>query len=61
MITVLVVEDDEKLNYIVSAKLEEQGYRVRHCGNPMEAFDVMDQEKVDLIGLRHHDAGDGRI
>lgn len=49
MITVLVVEDDEKLNYIVSAKLEEQGYRVRHCGNPMEAFDVMDQEKVDLI------------
>lgn len=49
MITVLVVEDDEKLNYIVSAKLEEQGYRVRHCRNPMEAFDVMDQEKVDLI------------
>lgn len=49
MITVLVVEDDEKLNYIVSAKLEEQGYQVRHCGNPMEAFDVMDQEKVDLI------------
>lgn len=49
MITVLVVEDDEKMNYIVSAKLEEQGYRVRHCGNPMEAFDVMDQEKVDLI------------
>lgn len=49
MITVLVVEDDEKLNYIVSAKLEEQGYRVRHCGNPMEAFDVMDQAKVDLI------------
>ena len=45
MITVLVVEDDEKLNYIVSVKLEEQGYRVRHCGNPMGAFDVMDSGK----------------
>ena len=49
MITVMVVEDDEKLNYIVSAKLEEQGYHVRHCSNPIEAFDVMEQEKVDLI------------
>ena len=49
MITIAVVEDDEKLNYIVSATLEEQGYQVKSCKDPMEAFDVMDQEKVDLI------------
>ena len=37
MISVLVVEDDEKLNYIVSNKLSEEGYEVFHCGNPLQA------------------------
>lgn len=49
MITVAVVEDDEKLNYIVSARLREQGYEVRSCHDPLEAFDVMDREKIDLL------------
>lgn len=49
MITIAVVEDDEKLNYIVSARLREQGYDVRSCPNPIKAFDIMEQEKIDLI------------
>lgn len=49
MITIAVVEDDEKLNYIVRARLREEGYEVRSCKDPLEAFDVMDQEKVDLL------------
>lgn len=49
MITIAVVEDDENLNYIVSARLREQGYDVRSCPNPIKAFDIMEQEKIDLI------------
>ncbi len=49
MITIMVVEDDEKLNYIVSARLEQQGYQVKRCKNPIEAFDVMENHKVDMI------------
>ena len=49
MISVLVVEDDEKLNYIVSNKLSEEGYEVFHCGNPLQAFDIMDSYKIDVV------------
>ena len=49
MITILVVEDDAKLNFIVSKKLTEEGYDVRRAGNPIEAFDIMEKVKIDLI------------
>ena len=49
MITILVVEDDEKLNKIVSVSLRERGYNAVSCMTAMEAFDKMIDVKVDLI------------
>jgi len=49
MITILVVEDDEKLNKIVSVSLRERGYNAVSCMTAMEAFDKMIDVTVDLI------------
>ena len=49
MIAILVVEDDEKLNKIVSASLDAHGYRSVSCLSANEAFDRMIDIKVDLI------------
>jgi DNA-binding response OmpR family regulator len=49
MITILVVEDDEKLNRIVCARLAEQGYKVIGCLSAMEAFDRMTDNIIGLI------------
>ena len=49
MITILVVEDDTKLNFIVSKKLGEEGFEVKRAENPIQAFDIMDKTKVDMI------------
>ncbi|SCP94867.1 response regulator transcription factor [Anaerobium acetethylicum] len=49
MITILVVEDDEKLNYIVCSFLNDNGYRAISCRNAMVAFDRMLEEPVQMI------------
>ncbi|MDL2229416.1 response regulator transcription factor [Treponema sp. OttesenSCG-928-L16] len=49
MITILVVEDDEKLNRLVCSHLSSRSYQVIGCRTPMEAFDVMIDHLVDLI------------
>ena len=49
MITILVVEDDTKLNFIVSKKLGEEGFEVKRAENPIQAFDIMEKTKVDMI------------
>ena len=49
MISILVVEDDEKLNKIVCASLDAHGYRSVGCLSANEAFDKMIDIKVDLI------------
>jgi DNA-binding response OmpR family regulator len=49
MITILVVEDDPKLNKIVCAFLNSQNYRAIGCLSAMEAFDTMIDIKADLI------------
>jgi DNA-binding response OmpR family regulator len=49
MITILVVEDDEKFNRIVCAYLSEQGYNVIGCLSAVEAFDRMIDNIIDLI------------
>lgn len=49
MITILVVEDDEKLNRIVCARLSGAGYNPISCSDPYEAFDVMASAVVDLV------------
>ena len=49
MITILVVEDDEKLNKIVCASLDAHGYRSVGCLSANEAFDKMIDVKMDII------------
>lgn len=49
MINIMVVEDDEKLNYIVCTYLNDNGYRAISCKNAMEAFDKMLDEVVHMI------------
>jgi len=49
MITILVVEDDEKLNKIVCSNLDAHGYRSVGCLSANEAFDKMIDVKVDII------------
>ena len=49
MINILVVEDDIKLNQIVCAGLNDNGYSVKGCLNPSEAYDLMYGNLFDLI------------
>ena len=49
MVTILVIEDDVKLNKIVCAFLGEHGYKTVACTKAMEAFDKMIDIKIDLI------------
>jgi DNA-binding response OmpR family regulator len=49
MITILVVEDDKKLNRLVSSFLEGHGYRTTGCLSLREALDAMIDTKFDLI------------
>lgn len=49
MINILVVEDDIKLNQIVCTRLSNEGYVVKSCKNPNEAFDLMYGNLLDLI------------
>jgi DNA-binding response OmpR family regulator len=48
MVTILVVEDDERLNRIVCHHLNEHGYKAVGCLSAVEAFDRM---KDNIIGL----------
>ena len=49
MLNILVVEDDIKLNQIVCAYLSDNGYKVKGCLNPDEAYDLMYNQLYDLI------------
>jgi len=49
LITIMVVEDDLKLNKIVCSSLDAHGYRSVGCLNANEAFDRMIDIKIDLI------------
>jgi len=49
MINILVVEDDVKLNQIVCAYLNDNGYTAKGCLNPNEAYDMMYNRIFDLI------------
>ncbi len=49
MINILVVEDDVKLNRIVCSYLSDNGYTVKGCLNPNEAYDLMYGNIYDLI------------
>lgn len=49
MINILVVEDDVKLNRIICSYLSDNGYMVKGCFNPNEAYDLMYGNIYDLI------------
>ncbi|MDR1149734.1 MAG: response regulator, partial [Spirochaetaceae bacterium] len=49
MVNILVVEDDDKLNRIVCARLVEHGWRATGCSSAVEAFDRMIDNIIDLI------------
>jgi DNA-binding response OmpR family regulator len=49
MITILVVEDDEKLNRIVCAGLRDNGYHPVSCASANTALDAMTDNTIDLI------------
>ena len=49
MINILVVEDDIKLNQIVCTRLSNEGYIVKGCLNPNEAYDIMYGSLYDVI------------
>lgn len=49
MIHILVVEDDVKLNQIVSTYLNDSGYKATSCLNPREAYNLMYNNLYDMI------------
>ncbi len=49
MTNILVVEDDEKLNYIVCSVLNDNGYHAISCNNAAEAFDRLLEGAVHMI------------
>jgi DNA-binding response OmpR family regulator len=49
MVTILVVEDNEKLNHIICTHLDDHGYHAIGCQSAMEAFDKMIDNLIDLI------------
>ncbi|WP_129558869.1 response regulator transcription factor, partial [Oenococcus oeni] len=49
MINILVLEDDEKLNYVMCTKLNSNSYNAIGCRNAMEALDKIQNVKFNLI------------
>ncbi len=49
MNSILVVEDDEKMNSILCSHLNKNGYRAVGCVNPVEAYDLLYGSQFDMI------------
>ena len=49
MFSILVVEDDEILNKMISVKLRQETYLVFAAFDGVQALDVLDREHIDLI------------
>mgnify|MGYP000452979014 FL=1 len=49
--TILVVDDNREIVFSVSELLRYENYRVVQAYNGMEALEVLEREKVDLILL----------
>ncbi len=49
MFSILVVEDDEMLNKLICAKLQQESYRVFTSFDGEQALDLLDKEHIDLI------------
>lgn len=49
MINILLVEDDEKLNRLFYTVLSKQGFNVYCCHDGIEAYDILENNHIDLI------------
>ncbi|WP_304508141.1 response regulator transcription factor [Anaerotignum sp.] len=49
MINILVVEDDQRLNYVVCSFLNENGYYAISCKNTSEAFEKLMNESIHMV------------
>lgn len=47
-ISILYVEDDETLSFIIKENLERKGYHVLHCENGKEGYNVFLENRIDL-------------
>jgi CheY-like chemotaxis protein len=50
-ITIAVVDDDEAFLDLVAVLLAERGYRIVACRDSVEAFAMLERERVDLVVL----------
>ncbi|WP_426351340.1 response regulator transcription factor [Alloiococcus sp. CFN-8] len=49
MLTILVVEDDKNLRKLMTAYLEQEGYKVITASNGVEALTIIDKHHIDLL------------
>ena len=49
MFSILIVEDNESLNKMISAKLKMETYKVFNAFNGEEALEVLEHEHIDLV------------
>jgi two-component system, OmpR family, response regulator len=49
LVTILVIEDDNKLCKLFCTVLSKNGYRTLSAGDGMEAWDILEKEYVDMI------------
>ncbi len=49
MLTILVVEDDKNLRKLMTAYLEQEGYKVITANNGVEALTIIDKHHIDLL------------
>ena len=49
--TILVVDDNKEIVYSISELLKYEGYQVMGAYDGMQALDVLEQNKIDLILL----------
>ena len=47
--SVLVVDDDRDLRYLLSVRLVSAGYRVYGAANGLEALEQMEKHSVDVV------------
>jgi CheY-like chemotaxis protein len=60
MATILVVEDDANIRKLTATYLKRDGYRILEAADGVAALDVMEHERIDLMG-RYYDAENGRL
>ena len=49
MISILLVEDDEKLSKLFYTVLSKQGFNIHIASNGIEGFDILENNHIDLI------------